>query len=953
MQKLFFIVCIFINISYLSYSQILTPYNLDFEASTDNNIIGWNLNKKSEENGYYVFINNNNVYKGSKCVCLAHKTKNNVNNAIFFQKIDASIYKNKRVRFSTMVRVENSNDVPLLFINVKNSDLKIDGIMTEKKYISSDWSKLSVEFDIASNIIEISFGIFYEYANNLFIDNCEFDIVRGDDSLYYEKPHKLESIEADFLKNFANSYGYIKYFCANKSVSEANWNEILLSGINLAKNISKTSLIVDSLNNFWHKIVGQVNISNDGTKNELVEINSKHLLSNIYKGIPSNICENYLTQHRIVDVNGTLKDKSGYVVQYINKIKQYCGQEIGVSVKSKVNSFYNNPYAHIALRFEDEFGNFVDYKKSDSIFSKVWKEYNIIATIPENSTRIAIILSFNGYGEAYFDDVNVLLKDNKDNKDVQYATILKVKNNGFEEYIPFGQDNWMIANETIQGEYNVYYSNEEKYTGNKSLIIYTNKEEVPYMPRNNDFICEKLSDSIYIKMPLVVAADFKKYIENDTLKFDYNTYPEVEPFKFTTNKKEGFNFSWLDRASRIAMVIETWNYIKHFSLGNIKEEQLNDILEFSLEHAAICKSKIEFKNILQNMLDITDDVRARAWFYDDVSDMYSFPFLFEFVEDKLCIINSELLYIDTNDIKDIKYDNIQVGDEIIAIDGIEVKDFFEKLNYNSNNTKNINIYNNTKDDISFYKDWRTLRELMLFRLGEYNSEVTLKLKRDSYIFEQKVKRNILASMITNKIMYRVSLFDTNVIYINFSYVDDNFIKTNLDSLKNFDKFIFDLRGDIFVSEAFLSLLIEDDNSYIQTSKVCIPVFTGPGKKYINYYKQGGMYMPASNRLKGKFVFLTDWRTTTNGEALVAAVKDNNIGKIIGQSTQGGMLYSISIRLDADFSISLGTAYGYYPNGKLIYNAPIQPDIVINPTIETLKNNRDITIEEAIKFLKSK
>ena len=133
MQKVFFIFSLFFIINYVNYSQMITPYNLDFEESYSNKIIGWELNKKSIENGYEISISSEQAYSGNKCLQLEHNPNKAESYAIFSQRIDASVYKNKKVRFSAMIKGTQSAG-PKVFINVKNKELKVDGLFLTMKY---------------------------------------------------------------------------------------------------------------------------------------------------------------------------------------------------------------------------------------------------------------------------------------------------------------------------------------------------------------------------------------------------------------------------------------------------------------------------------------------------------------------------------------------------------------------------------------------------------------------------------------------------------------------------------------------------------------------------------------------------------------------------------------------------------------------------------------------------
>jgi C-terminal processing protease CtpA/Prc len=80
------------------------------------------------------------------------------------------------------------------------------------------------------------------------------------------------------------------------------------------------------------------------------------------------------------------------------------------------------------------------------------------------------------------------------------------------------------------------------------------------------------------------------------------------------------------------------------------------------------------------------------------------------------------------------------------------------------------------------------------------------------------------------------------------------------------------------------------------------------------------------------------------------VKDYKIGTLIGQPTQGTLICGVPIRLDVDFSLSLGTMYGYSPSNKPLLNAPIKPDIVVEPDLNNI--GTDYILQKAIEHLKN-
>ncbi len=915
----FALLFVFLMATTVSNSQILMPYNLDFEEGT----VGWELSKKSKSNGFSVFLSDSNSFYGQKHIKLSHATGKNIIPATFYQQIDANFYKHKKVRFSAMLRIEHGWNSPILFISAKNkNNIIVASASTEEKNTSSVWGQTSLELEIPSDADIVTFGLSHKYSNPVHIDNCSFSLVNDEDEKYYESSSKLLKLEKIYLLNFANTYGYIKYFCANSELNNINWNDVLLTNIFLSKKISSQEEILPTLQKKYKNLAPQVIISNNSTENiNTNKNNSKYSLMKLYTGVPV-ARNNNLTSSKIINIKGSLKEKDGIAVQYLNNLREHNGKQLSISVKSKIRQFHPAATARVDIRFEDKMGDFVGYYKSNLITSSKWSEAEIKCIIPKETTRAAVILSMNGYAQAYFDDVKAILHHKKQNIN------LKINNSGFEEYLVFNQDNWLIPNESISDGYDINYTEIEKASGKMSLVIFTDSTSLPALPEENTVIHEKISEDLYIHLPLAVSADLIKITNTrnskDSSIYDLQTYP-IPTGKFIpeTGKNTNFNLNWQDRGSRLAIIIELWNLIKHFCLTEVDASKLNNELALALEAAAECDTAENFRDILQQLLDITHDARARAWFSGDTSQSYSFPFLLELLDDKLFI--SDIIL--NNTINNIEHDFL--ASEILEINSMPISEYF-------------------KEKIDSRYDWERIKQLALFRIGKKNSTEKIKIKtKKGEIKEFSAVRNSKSSETSIKRINPIELLDNNILYINLTEVEDNYLLHMRDSLYKYNKFIFDLRGEASVSEAFLTLLTSEP---VFSSYTCVPFFSKPNKKLISYYKRGGVFAPAEKSIEGEFVFLVDWRTSGTSELFASVIASKKIGKLVGSKTQGSLIAAVAMRLDDVFSVSIGTVYGYTPADVSTYNNPIVPDVQVVKTVEDIINNSDVALEQAVQEL---
>jgi len=177
---------------------------------------------------------------------------------------------------------------------------------------------------------------------------------------------------------------------------------------------------------------------------------------------------------------------------------------------------------------------------------------------------------------------------------------------------------------------------------------------------------------------------------------------------------------------------------------------------------------------------------------------------------------------------------------------------------------------------------------------------------------------------------------------------DNQMKDYLKNLDNFDKFIFDLRGDSKMSEHILSLFT---NQPLNTVNWEIPTYTFPDK--LNKSKEiiAGEILPKSKLLNKALLFLINERTTGYSEIIAKIVKDNNLGKLLGNPSMGNASETFTVRLAGGFAISLSGMICIDTNDKMIFNNPILPDIYTKESMDNVKANKDVIIQTALKFVK--
>ena len=109
---------------------------------------------------------------------------------------------------------------------------------------------------------------------------------------------------------------------------------------------------------------------------------------------------------------------------------------------------------------------------------------------------------------------------------------------------------------------------------------------------------------------------------------------------------------------------------------------------------------------------------------------------------------------------------------------------------------------------------------------------------------------------------------------------------------------------------------------------------------------------------GKFyakpvVVLTSARTGSAAEDFCVGFDIMKRGTMIGEPTAGSTGQPLFFTLPGGLGARVCTKHDNYPDGKEFVGVGIQPDIVIHPTVEDVRADRDAALIAATRYLKEK
>tara|TARA_B100000700_G_scaffold331687_1_gene467064 strand:+ start:6453 stop:7562 length:1110 start_codon:yes stop_codon:yes gene_type:complete len=243
--------------------------------------------------------------------------------------------------------------------------------------------------------------------------------------------------------------------------------------------------------------------------------------------------------------------------------------------------------------------------------------------------------------------------------------------------------------------------------------------------------------------------------------------------------------------------------------------------------------------------------------------------------------------------------NIKKGMIIHSINGEEVKDDFNKINFKNNEIENV--------DITFLNENKFIEK----------ENIPIKNIKATYNYIEK-----LTVKDKNILVYNTSIFSTDF--------KDKFIK-GIKNKNDIDYLFIDLRdnlgGSLEETLEFLSLFLDKDNNMKLIIKKRNQVFEESiigSEKFTNI----PLYVVVNEN------------SASASEIFSGFIKDSNRGKVIGTKTFGKGVGQLTFDFDPEHYLII-TNFEYFINNKKINKKGIKPDIKI-------ENINDLTIEEIIE-----
>jgi C-terminal processing protease CtpA/Prc len=428
-------------------------------------------------------------------------------------------------------------------------------------------------------------------------------------------------------------------------------------------------------------------------------------------------------------------------------------------------------------------------------------------------------------------------------------------------------------------------------------------------------IIKEINNDLRVQIPLVLY------------KGDIGTFRTKESLKAFEKLRFDLKYAERDERSRyLASALITWNVFQHFypdlHLLNVDWEAE---LDQSLSRILVAQNEVEYERGLQSLLNKLGDGYT-AEFSPNVQSNY-LPFQVDWVENELTVTVTE-------------NPDLQPGDVILTIDGKSAKEYFAELEKQFSGSKQ-------------WKKYQALQDLLSSESSE--DKLTLKIERNgSEINNIKVAYSSYSIDPFNRTQREaIQEVENGIYYVNQTALFDIHFYEQFDYLSKAKGIIFDLRGypdEYNLGKLIIGHLIDKP---VTSPIIQVPKIIYPDQQEIEFENKQWTIEPLEQKLKGKMVFLTYGGPIGESELLLEIIKNNKLGELVGQETPGenGGKNAIRIFMSRQWIYWTGSRF-LKEDGSQHHLIGVEPTVVVERTLEGVKQGKDEYIEKAIEVIKS-
>ncbi|RYF22378.1 MAG: hypothetical protein EOO42_08900 [Flavobacteriales bacterium] len=699
------------------------------------------------------------------------------------------------------------------------------------------------------------------------------------------------------VKAFAELFGHVRFFHPSDEAQKVYWNIFALYGANRVLNLKDDTALITELESLFAPIAPTVVISKKKpNKDEILRDLTPKDRSNYRKiTLVNNGIElpygNSMYKSKRINRDSIDNNHFEFLVDTKNaKFKK--GQNFIFSVDLRADTASCIDTGLFVGFSTSSKGNFATYGRS-LLSDGDAKKYNFSGEFSNDADTIGFL--------------------------IRIAKTRVVKSFANPSLVVFGDNS--IA-DTVRFVRQADFGNVNQNHYNLILEI----GEVEYLPEvkldSSNLVTKEISKGIFATVPETLFGNVNgTFPQVDSTKFN-DFLNQLR--KFNTEQSEGYR-----RNARLSNSIVIWTAFKYgFPYWDDADMSIEAAFKHLFFGAMEASSDMDYLKTLRLLsAKMNDGHMFVSYSGSEGEKKKAIPVVVEKIGEEIVVRH----------VLDTGYQHLKAGNVVRSIDGqVAMK------KYNS-------IYELTSGS----PQWRNYKSLLGIFDGKEDSvdlvistdENRLKMRLSRSLEQQEHRSGALLGLVPKNGRFKGDIF-----YYNLT--GDSIMKeltASMETLKTAKSIIFDLRG--YPKENINNLVRHFIKCTEHTRWLHIPIVSSVDKKP-KFQSSGWNLSPQLPYLNAKIIFLTDESAQSYPESILGYVKGLKLGTIIGRPTSGANGDIQTVHLYNDFRIFYSGLKVTNLDGTKNHVVGIIPDIIVNPTKESLLKGKDEILEKALEIART-
>jgi C-terminal processing protease CtpA/Prc len=658
----------------------------------------------------------------------------------------------------------------------------------------------------------------------------------------------------------------------------------------------------------------------------------------------------------------------------------YKGANIELKGYMKTKEVGADGHAGLWLRVDRESGDpaFDNMINQQVTGTNDWKEYSIKLNFPDNAKRIVLGGLLTTTGQMWIDDLRLFI-DGKPIEDVPHQKAQVYPAQADKAFAKGSKINFSQINKTQAKHLSILgkvwgfvkYHHPEVAKGNHNM----DKELFRVLPKvmasksdaqrdqvllqwieklgkippckncaSNDFgkNAKLTPDHAWMKSPQLskpLKAKLQYIFTNryNGSKAHYYIKPrrQVQNPVFK-NEASYADFKYPDTGYRLLALYRYWNIIQYYfpykyAIGKDWNKVLDEFIPQFVANKNALEYHLSIKKLVANINDSHGFLRESHGVLKKHFGVYTVPVIIRFIENQVVVT-------DYYDGKEGKESGLKIGDIILEIDGVPVKQRIkELLPLTAASNKPGKMRNITRMLLNSNKKVATLK------VKQGGKVKTLKTPRLTPKRGQAAKYYTYSSP---KKGYR--LINKEIGYIHIGKLQQDDLAPAFELFKNTKGLVIDIRNypSAFTVFSLSKYLHPQPREFVKFARMSANT---PGVFVVDPAYEAGEFN--SDYYKGKVIIIVNEVTQSSAEYHSMAFRKAPKATVIGSITAGADGNISRFPLPGGFRATITGLGVYYPDGTETQREGIVPDIKITPTIAGIKAGKDELLEKAIELIK--